>query len=142
MVVINNWGKKSIDLIYKQGFNPTLKEFLIFSEKFLPNCTITDTIRTTEEQMECYKKGSSKCDGIIKKSNHQFGNAFDIVPYPSMWSASAEEWIKLYASIQVALYEFNKNEENSLELSWGGFWNKSKNEIGWDCPHYEIKEEL
>jgi len=34
--------------------------------------------RSKEEQKRLYKKGLSKCDGVKKKSKHQFGKAADI----------------------------------------------------------------
>ncbi|RLI53578.1 MAG: hypothetical protein DRP09_15355 [Candidatus Thorarchaeota archaeon] len=34
--------------------------------------------RSTEEQKRLYKKGLSKCDGVKKKSKHQYGKAIDI----------------------------------------------------------------
>jgi peptidoglycan L-alanyl-D-glutamate endopeptidase CwlK len=41
---------------------------------------ITSGLRTKEEQIELYKKGKSKCDGINIISKHQIGKAIDICP--------------------------------------------------------------
>lgn len=136
---MNKWGEKSLDLINKKGFNEQLKRYLIFAECMLPNATITDTVRTAEEQQVYFKRGTSKIDGINKISEHQKGNAFDIVPYPSLWNATSREWITLYNALMIALHEFNKTEEKPLKLSWGGLWNDSKDKIGWDCPHFECQ---
>ena len=131
---MNTWEKKSLSYINKKGFNPTLKKFLLFAEDQLPNCTITDTVRTAEEQNKYFKKGTSKLDGYIKKSNHQSGDAFDIVPYPSLWNASEREWEELNSSLIECLIKFNIAFKLDLRLEWGGNW---KNFV--DRPHYEIK---
>jgi peptidoglycan L-alanyl-D-glutamate endopeptidase CwlK len=41
---------------------------------------ITCGIRTEQEQVELYKAGKSKCDGIKTISKHQLGKAIDICP--------------------------------------------------------------
>ena len=39
---------------------------------------VNEGLRTTEKQQEYFRKGTSKLDGITKKSNHQLGRAVDI----------------------------------------------------------------
>lgn len=131
---MNKYGKTSLANLDKQGFDPLLKKFLLYAENRLENSTITDTMRTVEEQQKCFKSGNSKLDGVIKKSKHQLGAAFDIVPYPNMWEATNNEWIKLHVSIMIALHDFNREYGEKLELNWGGYWEKFV-----DKPHYEIK---
>lgn len=132
---MNVYGKNSLNKLEKKGLDPTLKKFLLYAENKIENSTITDTVRTTEEQQICFKAGNSKLDGINKKSNHQLGIAFDIVPYPNMWNASQNEWIKLHTSIMIALHDFNREYGEKLILEWGGYWTNFV-----DKPHYEIKK--
>lgn len=136
---MNVYGKNSLSKLEKKGLDPTLKKFLLYAENKIENSTITDTVRTTEEQQKCFKEGNSKLDGINEKSNHQLGIAFDIVPYPNMWNSNAKEWIKLHTSIMIALHDFNKEYGENLILEWGGFWKTGNKTLGWDCPHYELK---
>lgn len=140
--MLNKWGKNSLALINKKGLNPKLRDFLLFIEEIIPESTITDTFRTAEEQNCIYKKndGSTNCDGYNKISKHQYGNAFDIVPYPSMWESTSKEWIQLHVAIMIGLHEFNKKNNGNMKIKWGGLWNESQNKIGWDLPHYEIIE--
>lgn len=131
--MLNKWGKNSLNKINAVGLDIVIKEFLLFAEDKLPNCTITCTIRTLEEQQECFKNKTSKLDGVIKKSKHQVGKAFDIVPYPNLWKAKETEWKELNVSIKKSLELFNVEKNKNLKLQWGGDW---KNFI--DKPHYEI----
>lgn len=140
---MNKWGKGSLEMINKEGLHPQLKKFLIFAESYLPNCTITETTRTTEKQQQYFKEGNSQLDGVNKFSFHQVTptrpcQAFDIVPYPSKWGATIKEWIGLHVSLEVALYEFNKTEKVKLRLKWGGYFGTKGMKLGWDLPHYEI----
>ena len=131
----NKWGKQSLNKINAEGLEPILKEFLIFAEDKIPDSTITCTVRTLEEQKECFKNKVSKCDGVIKKSKHQVGKAFDIVPYPNLWQSKEIEWKSLNNDVKNALVEFNSTRDKKLNLKWGGEW---KNFV--DKPHYEIIE--
>lgn len=108
--------------------------------------------RTSEEQNELYKDGYSKADGFKKLSFHQKednegkGLALDLVPYVSGkgFSYKAEGRFAIIACLMLEafqeLQEKGKIPKN-LYLHWGGFWSK-KNEIGlgWDLPHYEIRD--
>ncbi len=76
-------------------------------------------LRSTEEQKRLYNEGKSKCDGVIKKSNHQLGVAMDI---------------------------YFVDENNKLDFSkdrykkWHKIWEEKydgKPIIEWDLPHFE-----
>lgn len=131
----NKWGKQSLKKINAEGLEPILKEFLIFAEEKLQNCSVVCTVRTLKEQQECFKNRTSKLDGVIKKSKHQVGKAFDIVPYPNLWQSKEIEWKSLNNDVKNALVEFNSTRDKKLNLKWGGEW---KNFV--DKPHYEIIE--
>lgn len=80
-------------------------------------------LRSEDEQKRLYDKGLSKCDGVIKKSAHQFGKAADIyfvwdnVPDYGFVRQESKEGAKKY---------------HDLWVSWGG-----KPCILWDLTHYE-----
>lgn len=132
---MNTWGKKSLNLINKKGFNPLLKEFLIFIEKKLPfECSVTDTVRTSEEQAIHFKNGASKCDGYKIKSKHQSGNAFDIIPSKNKWNSTNEEFNQLSNVIKKEFLNFEPAKLQGFKIEWGGDW---KNFI--DKPHWELR---
>lgn len=130
----NKWGKGSLEKINAVGLDIELKEFLLFIEDKIPDSTITCTVRTLEEQKECFKNKVSKCDGVIKKSKHQVGKAFDIVPYPDLWQSKMIEWKSLNNAIKNALVLFNKEKSKNLKLSYGIEWTTFV-----DKPHCELK---
>ena len=136
----NKWGKTSLANIAKLPPENKIRRFLEFSEEYLPASTVTDTLRTAEEQNKKFREKASKLDGYTNKSNHQLMLAFDIVPYPAGWNATVNDWVKLHARIHLCLFLFNLNEDEELVLDWGGFWNTSKTTIGWDNAHYEVSK--
>ena len=79
-------SKKSI--LNLKGLNPKLIELVLTASKTSPiDFAVTEGLRSTERQMELFKKGYSKCDGVKNKSNHQkksdgFGYAVDLAPLP------------------------------------------------------------
>lgn len=132
---MNTWGKKSLGYINKKGLNEDVREFLLYIEKRLPfECSITDTMRTAEEQNILYKRKVTKCDGYTKKSNHQSGMAFDIVPSKSLWNASNDEWLAINECIERCWKEFCKLKGINMSIGWGGQWKSFV-----DKPHYEVK---
>lgn len=93
---------------------------------------VTEGVRTAERQKELYKQGKSKCDGFMKKSNHQlredgYGYAVDLYPLP--FDCKNKEPFKILAAhIKKIAYQLG------IKISWGGDW---KNFV--DMPHYELK---
>ena len=115
---------------------------------------ITSTYRTVIEQSALYAQGRddlpsvnekrkaagmgpiaesenkytiTNCDGLVKKSRHQSGDAVDIVPLdgrgrPYWPDASSSEWTRI-ADIM-----------KQFGFDWGGDWKEFK-----DCPHYEYR---
>lgn len=143
---MNKWGKKSLLQINKPHLHPYIKEFLVWVEIYLPNCSITETERTLETQKKYFKDGTTKCDGVIKKSAHQvqqdgYCYAFDIVPSPSMWGATQKEWIELHEKIKDCWNLFETHKGFDWTLVWGGnFGDTTKSGKGWDKPHYELRK--
>lgn len=77
----------------------------------------------------------TKCDGERVKSKHQSGLAVDIVPVVDgklLWETSSEKAKELWTHLgQVG---------KMVGLEWGGDWDKTASTLGWDCPHFEMKE--
>ena len=118
----------------------------------IPFC-ITSTKRTIEEQTALYKQGREKlsivnearvlaglykirenensytitnCDGIRSKSNHQSGDALDIVPlegYRAVWPKPYDKRWKQIADVM-----------KKHGFIWGGDWKDFP-----DYPHYQRK---
>lgn len=107
----------------------------LFDEAGVP-VVVTSTLRTAEEQNAAFRSGKSKCDGYIKKSYHQSGNAFDQTfanakgnpywPDPNTEDGAAR-WLA-YASIV-----------ESVGLTSGvRFKPLNKYGVGWDPNHVEL----
>lgn len=93
---------------------------------------ITEGVRTLQRQKELYKQGKSKCDGVIKKSNHQvkpdgYGYAVDLYPLPIDYKNKMP-----YKILAGHIKKIAKNL--GINIVWGGDW---KTFI--DMPHYELK---
>jgi len=107
---------------------------------------VVSTLRSLAEQQAQWFKGRdssgkvidpkavvTQVDGIIKKSHHQTGNAFDLTfadehgnPY---WPTDPVRWFAL------------GNMAESCGLDWGGrFQPLDKDGLGWDCDHFQIGE--
>ena len=89
---------------------------------------VNEGIRTTKRQQEYYKKGTTKADGVINKSQHQLGRAIDV--YYVGWKKGAEDnqkWKELINTFKLA------GERLGIKLIFGYDW-------GWDKPHIELDD--
>lgn len=84
-------------------------------------------LRSTELQQEIYKSGASQCDGIIKKSKHQEGKAFDFVCYIN----NKITFEKKYYYYIVGLMQVVAKQLN-IGITSGVWWSFE------DCGHVEI----
>lgn len=96
--------------------------------------------RSDSEQIELFRKRSSKKNGTTNKSKHQLGLALDFVVYQgtkAVWYPDMYEdvWMTFNAVAQ----------ELNTRLRWGGDWNmnkirvdKDKNEKFLDAGHVEM----
>lgn len=133
---------------------------LLFQEvvKVFDNTIVYGT-RTPEEQFKLFKQGrflnsvgvwavwdKSKvvtyCDGINKKSNHNYipSKAIDAIPYPIDWK---DERRITYFAGHVKMLAIKLLEEGKIthKIIWGGDWNDNtevKDETFMDLAHYEI----
>lgn len=94
-------------------------------------------LRDNARQAELFKAGTSKCDGVTKRSPHQDGKALDVTAYvdgEAMWEH------RYYAMIAVAF--FQAANELGHRIRWGGMFKEGRTvdgvPYGWDCPHFEL----
>jgi len=104
-------------------------------------------VRTASRQYELYEDKKSKCDGYIKRSNHQpsddgYGKALDFYAFVNGKASWELDHLTIVACayLQAAgLLEY--------KIKWGGFWQRKTpryiNGIpyGWDAPHIELTED-
>ena len=89
---------------------------------------VNEGLRSTETQQRYFKEGSTKCDGIKNKSNHQLGRAIDV--YYVGWKRDAEDqqkWKELIDTFKLA------GKQLGIKLEFGYDW-------GWDNPHIELAD--
>ena len=84
------------------------------------NFKVFETFRTQETQQEYFKRGVTKCDGIIKKSPHQLNKAVDFV----YWTGNNWSWDYVKFPYISFGYEVLKQFEDKIK--WGGVWSDVK----------------
>lgn len=123
-----------------QYLHPNLQKFFRELIKISPyDFSITQGIRTTEEQNKLYQQGRivpgkivTNCDGYKIKSNHQtksdgLGHAGDIAVLINNKITWEEKYYKEVAmSARILMQKYN--------VEWGGDWRNFK-----DLPHFEYK---
>lgn len=77
-------------------------------------------LRSKEEQKRLFDAGMSKCDGIIKKSAHQFGKAIDIY----------------LTKNDIIQFEWDKDKAVKWHKRWEEIGGKPM--ISWDSGHFEL----
>ncbi|TWP28818.1 M15 family peptidase [Apibacter muscae] len=125
-----------------KGIHPNLVKVMNEAIKNTPiDFTITDGIRTTEQQKELYAKGRTNpgkivtnADGVRNKSNHQpkadgYGYAVDLYPYYN-GSVQVNDDIRLRT---IASHILNTAKSLGIRIEWGGHWKFR------DYPHFELK---
>jgi peptidoglycan LD-endopeptidase CwlK len=124
-----------------KGVNPILIDILIESQYNSPHrfeIPRDGGLRTTERQQELYSYGRTDksrkiityTDGVIKKSEHQKGTAFDIFILLPNGKAS---WDKLLLTEVARHIQKVAKEKFNVDLTWGGDWTKFK-----DLPHFQL----
>jgi peptidoglycan L-alanyl-D-glutamate endopeptidase CwlK len=84
--------------------------------------------RTVDEQNALFRTGNSQLDGLVKISNHQTGNAFDVFAYvDGKGSWDFDDLAEVATAILAAASKLK------VPLTWGGHW---VNFV--DAPHFEI----
>jgi len=140
-----------------EGVNPWLKKIVTRAIELSEvdfGVLSTGGFRTADQQNEIFKSGNSRCDGYVKKSKHQLGEAVDTVAYINgkySWSNKLA-YIKIYEALQKAEEELKvaDNMPQGLYIHHGMFWKwkdldnngklSSFDQLGWDVAHHEIND--
>ena len=113
------FSKKSLDMLSNK-VNPQLQDLMNRIIKVSKiDIGIIAGFRTAEEQNYIYNSQASKCDGYIKKSKHQDGNAIDFICYDNKDNKITYN-IKYYYYI-VGLAEQIARELN-IKINCGIWW--------------------
>lgn len=111
--------------------------------------TIVYGLRTADQQFELFKKGRKQVngqwiiedknkvvtykDGYELKSNHQSGNAVDVIPYPGGWQAEEKLFFELAGVVKATSFLLKKYGDITHNVNWGyDLW-------GWDLAHYQLE---
>ena len=97
--------------------------------------TVIEGHRSLEKQMEYFKKGTSRIDGVTKKGkhNHLPSLAVDCIPYKkghNTFDGSKESDIMFNKMAEVFK---RKAKELNIKIVWGGDWKTLV-----DKPHFEL----
>jgi peptidoglycan L-alanyl-D-glutamate endopeptidase CwlK len=115
-----------------KGVNPKLIELLLTAIEHSPydfGIPNTGGYRTPYTQNCLFRDNKSKCDGFVKLSKHQSGNAFDIYAYVD---GKASWDYDILTDIAIHIKKVAKNL--GIELVWGGNWKNYP-----DLPHFQLK---
>lgn len=86
-------------------------------------------IRSEEEQNLLFHNGKSLCDGYIKKSKHQTGDAVDVYAFVN----GKASWDEAHLT-EIACVIKKAAVELGYKIKWGGDWENFK-----DLPHFELE---
>ena len=126
-----------------------LQDVFLEAIKFSPiDFGISEGLRTAERQLYHFKKGRkwdgtrwivvdakkvvTQCDGTIKKSKHQSGNAIDVFAWVNGKESYEDEHMCMIAGVVLSVAN-----RRVLKLKWGGTFG-SNDFDGWDKPHFEL----
>lgn len=113
------------------------------------DCTILETARTMQQQIEKYKTGLSKTEPSKSKHvispEHPKSRAVDAAPYPVIWPKSAD---RQYIHQIGRFYHFAGAVQTlglrmGITIRWGGDWNSDRNftdQTFDDLDHFELVE--
>jgi len=126
-------------LVRLKGVNPSLIAIATTAKIDTPyNFEIADMggFRTVADQKYLYASGRTRpgkivtrADGVKKMSNHQSGNAIDIVCYDNGKITWDE---KVFKEVAKHLKEV-ASKYYGIELKWGGDWTTFR-----ESPHFEL----
>ena len=98
--------------------------------------TVTDGLRTVEEQKVLFDRGYSKTmNSKHLRQSDGFGHAVDLCPYPVDWKDRAR--FGVLAGLMLAC-----SKNNGIKLTWGGDWNHDgliNDHKFQDLPHFQLE---
>jgi len=136
-----SFGNKSKERL--ATIDPRLVKVLTEAIKLM-DFTVLCGHRTLAEQQALYAQGRTepgnivtKCDGIIRKSNHQTSPsvAVDIAPWPV-------DWDDVQSFVYLAGLVMGLSVSMGIPVRWGGDWNRNyilDDDRFDDLPHLELK---
>lgn len=127
----HKFGKNSIKNMV--GVHPKLIEIAFRALEISPidfGFGVDGGHRTFQRQHELWVLKLSKCDGTMRKSEHQYGGALD----PSPWVGGRSNndpinYAKVAASFLIAA------NEAGVKIWWGGLWPNFE-----DLPHIQLDD--
>ena len=118
------------DMRTMKGVHPDLVRVIVEAAKTAKTpFRVLEGMRTAAKQMEYFKKGTSRLDGVKKKSKHQIGKAVDIVPIVN-GKVEFRSWVPFHpmaANVKAAAKKLG------IKITWGGDWKSFP-----DGPHFEL----
>lgn len=93
-------------------------------------------VRTAERQQELYLAKKSRCDGYLRRSKHQAGEALDFYAYVN----GAASWQPAHLAMIAAAF-LQASLMCETKIRWGGLFTPFHPDPfyhGWDCGHIEI----
>ena len=97
--------------------------------------TVIEGHRSLEKQMEYFKKGTSRIDGVTKKGKHNYlpSLAVDCIPYKKWHNPfdGSKESDKMFNAMAEVFKR--KAKELNIKIVWGGDWKTLA-----DKPHFEL----
>lgn len=117
------FSKRSLSRL--EGVHPDLVKVLMRAITYTSiDFTITEGLRTKEQQLHNYNTGKSRTINGSRhlKGSDGFGHAIDVVAYgvPSVWDF--DHYYTIASAIQKAAIELN------IPIRWGGAWHYRLNE--------------
>jgi peptidoglycan L-alanyl-D-glutamate endopeptidase CwlK len=106
-----------------KGVNPKLIDVVLLAIRRTPidfGVAYMGGTRTAEEQYQLFKEGLSNCDGYIKISKHQMGDAVDLIAFVGSKAVDNKEMLCVIAGVMFACAN-----ELGVDIRWGLDWNKN-----------------
>lgn len=130
------YGKRS-NAILNSGISQQLIDVCIMAQQiankahigaYIPDWGYSSGFRTLDEQREMFNAGKSNCDGVLKVSNHQTGNAIDFYAYVDGKTSYAHEDVMpiITCHMQAAM-------ELNVRINTGALFSTI-----YDAPHIEL----
>ena len=123
-----------------KGVNPKLINILLLAIQRTPidfGVAWMGGVRTPEEQNTLFKSGFSQCDGYIKLSKHQLGNAVDLNVFVGSKMVDSKEMLCVVAGVMFSCAS-ELNEKLRWGLDWDGDSDIRDNTFN-DQYHFELK---
>jgi hypothetical protein len=117
------------------AFRFKLEGLMVECKRLCLPVVLAETERDYAKQNEVFKKGFSKCDGIVKLSMHQARLAADIVALDENGNRSWD--YAKYANVYREVAKIARDFGLECGQDWPPF--DKATGFGWDVPHYQFR---